>query len=270
MDAPESSSPWLAPGRATPLRAWSHAQVQALQDALGVAWTAWALDWGRQDHRSPVRLARDVPAGEGWVRCRDRRDGASLCLRRAADRDPSDFAIFGAAPSPVGDRVLTSSRVDLLERLAGVFHFESTGEEPCALPIMTQGQWTGASVFDIEGDSMLVVDARAMRRFIGPSSAATVGVQPLCHVADAIGDTSMVFTLELEGCELPVEGLLRLVPGDVVCLPHEIEAPARLCDGAGRPCVMADLRRRGAMRAVALRGLAPASAAISFPEEHHA
>jgi hypothetical protein len=145
----------------------------------------------------------------------------------------------------------------------GAFGATAVAQARDSLPARLGELWSGALQFGVADDVLVIANATAIRRLLGSAAGFRPEVAragELCKLEEALADLVLPFDLELAACELDASLLLSLAPGDVVCLPHDLDAPVQVRDGDGRGCFEGDLRRQGGKRAVQLRAPAAGNA----------
>lgn len=87
-----------------------------------------------------------------------------------------------------------------------------------------------------------------------PDSAAAPrpGAAPLVAIAIALADTRISLHVQLQECDVDLGLLQRLRPGDVLRVPHRLDAPALVRTAGGNALFQGFLARSQRRRAVEL------------------
>lgn len=238
-----ASEPWQEPGTARPLLAWSGKQREALAAALGRAWAEWRAAWGIAADATPV-VCEDANAADVL------RDDWQALGAAAWLQVPHDAAgqlhelLFGVADgnSPVAGTVVADCMRDARLRLARAVHLGDAQPAPSSPPPGLGQAWSGALRAVLPGMPgwSLLLGPEAMQAWCGQAGLrsqdtnAHAAREPLCTAAEALGTRPLSLQVELSGCEIALGQLQGLRIGDVVRLPHALDAPARLADAQGR------------------------------------
>jgi hypothetical protein len=234
---------WLPPESARPLLAWSANQRDALAAALARALAGWREAWGLPESTHAVQCeeaASETVLREGW-----RSLGEAAWLLVPADANIAlAQSLFGETTdsTPMAAAVAADCARDAEHRIAAVLDLAPDAGLPLA-PAPGAGQpWSGAVQADLPDlpGCTLLVGPDAMRAWCQRAGVRHEGTEvrsarvPLCSATEAMGSRTVAVNVELAGCEIDLGTLQGLQVGDVVRLPHALDAPARVTGSDGQ------------------------------------
>jgi hypothetical protein len=162
-------------------------------------------------------------------------------------------ALFGAAEActPVLAEVVAMCRADAHARLADALQLaRCDGEGP---PAGAWRPWSGALLASLPMGWRVLLDAALVRSLLPPPAReAPATPAPLVPLQRAAAALALPLQVHLEGCEVDIGSLQDLRPGDVVRLPHPLDAPAAVVARDGQPLFGGYLVRRRGRKAVEL------------------
>jgi len=253
------TTPWRRIEEARPLRAWSAAQLAAIAHVLQGAQQAWCDAWG---------LPQSVPQ----VVCTDAGEqhldvawqfAAAAGLATAWIALPCSFdaeialRLWGGDGSagPVAMRVARACRADLQARLCAALQMDC-GASPSGEPPRTCGAWSGVVHVQLAAGVRLLLDTAAVEHLRAgapePARRAPATARPLAPVSHAISDLRIALRARLADCELDLASLQDLRIGDIVPLPHRLDAPLHVRDAREELVFAGYLARRGQRKALEL------------------
>ncbi|NML42930.1 hypothetical protein HHL11_04150 [Ramlibacter sp. G-1-2-2] len=250
---------WLPPDTGRELRWWDERHLQSLAQVLTDATESWLAAWTAQ--RSALRVhcrlpvAADLQEQAAYVFGGSDGAGAWLGSRSADEAVLAGLLFPGSTRTGAMARaVLERFRADGLQRLATVLGLTSPASCVEAPPegVAVPGSGAVTAEWAAPLPWRLVIGAAAAapwRSRPGASTARCAG--PLAAVHEALFQREFVLQVELQGCELQLGALRDLRPGDVIRLPHRLEAPANVRQ-EGRTLFSAHLGRQGGAKAVEL------------------
>jgi hypothetical protein len=252
---------------ARPLLAWKQAQLDALSAAIACAVAAWREAWGlpSEGNAPCCTAAREEDRTRAWQPAAAGPAGAAWFLRPASFDARLGVLLWDGegVTASLAQRLLLACRADLQARVLGALNLDGRGDQlPPLLP--ASFAWSGHLVARLGAEVFLLLDARAVQaalRGIDPR-AARPGERPapaaLAIVSDALAGVRLPLRAQLADCELDLAALQDLRVGDVVPLPHRVDAPVQVRDAQGQPVLRGYLARRGRRKALELAA-APAA-----------
>jgi len=241
----QDAGPWLPPESAQPLVAWSAPQLEALGAALQRAVAQWREAWGLPAATGAARCAAAEPETvlrEGWRMLGDSSAAAWLHVPAESAGALAQFLFGAETQAPVATGVAEACTRDGQRRLCALLGLPDADALPQSPPPGVGQPWSGAVQATLEATPgwTLLISAEAMhawcRRNGVPTQAGDPARarEPLCSATDAMGSRTVPVHVELAGCEIDLGALQGLQIGDVVRLPHAVDAPARLTDSHGQ------------------------------------
>lgn len=260
---------------AQPLYWWSTAELAEMARRLQPLWEAWLRDWAVQPDTDSMRAeclgAVDGPAlaAAAWSPLGSNA-GAMAWIHVAGDfAAPGASLLFGSLAGgrpPIGQGPIASAvwreaegeLVQALRRCLGV-----TGDDRMGSPgEQLFKPWAGAVVASLGSDSTsgvkLLLNPQALQPLLAvckPRSAQAPVQAPvpaeLCSVEAAVSGYDVQIQVTLKPCELDLGTLSELRLGDIIPLPHSLDAPLIVSIGRNALCA-GFLGRRGAARAIEL------------------
>jgi hypothetical protein len=272
--APAAPARWAASEAAQTLCAWRAPQLAALARCIEGALQAWRAGWGLEDDAAAPRCeaAGAAQAAAGWVPLGGQGEAAAWIAL------PPDFdAALGRAllaveqpATPLARAVFERCRGAMQELLLGTLRLDggaSRGslrsppayEWPAGDPpskSLFSNPWSGTVHVALPWSAGLLLNAALVRLLLpacGETQARAPAAGPaLVAVQDALATQRLPLRVELGECELALGSLQDLRPGDVVRVPHALEAPLAVRDAAGRAVLAGYLARRGGSKALQL------------------
>ena len=245
---------------AAPLRAWSDERLKRSCARLDAAIAAWAMAWGldmRCESASCAPLAR--PAQEiGQAVLLGRRGDAAAWLLEGDDfQRRLHLRMFGRAPSDgsIAEEVASSCRRDLLLRLRDRVGISEESHEE--LPPGAGTPWSGWVLARLPLECQLVLSPQALQAMLdaapraGPPRSPTHAA-PLVPLAAALAPCPLRVHAELDGCDIGIDVVQDLQPGDVLRLKHALDAPALVRSPDGKILFGGFMVRHGGRRALEL------------------
>lgn len=265
----------LPGARAQPLRWWSSPELQGIGEALGQRLDGWLADWSVAASRRRANFACvhcadcDAAAGAQW---RALGTGAGAAWVEGDSEAAQRLAawLFGAEPEDgQGDIAAAVAR----RALDGAARALGSGLGLPPGPAIPPGTalfqpWSGAVVAWLEGPGSpalrLLLDGDCAAALVArPASERRASVQ-LVALESALAGRRLRARVNLATCEVDLGTLASLRPGDVLSLPHPLDAPACVVWEGAMLCG-AYLGSQGGAKAVELTRDAPADGAGARP-----
>jgi flagellar motor switch/type III secretory pathway protein FliN len=244
---------------ATPLLAWSEAQLAQVAAMIEQAAAAWRSAWLPRDAgaaRMTCGAAHelDAAARAPWALI-GLEAGARAWLRGADSSARMMRELFGVDPragdAPVAHAVAGRAQSALLQDLVRAARLSPAAASGSAGADLF-ARWSGAVIVtSVDTPAFeLLLDGECVRRLVTTSvqAASLPAAQPL---AEALADRKLPLRVELAGIELSLGTLAALRIGDVIPLPHGLDEPLHVTTG-GAPVCAAWLGRRHGHRAIEL------------------
>ena len=262
------AGPWRPSAAARPLRWWDERRLgllaKALQDLLSQWRAAWEMSCGETAVECQAARRKSLVAG-CWLALRDGTSPRAWWLGASDDNDGLLQTLFPGAVrcGPLAHAMAESCRRDAVQRIAdwlGLACGEADGGLPDAgLGCHGSGAVEAALPFPLAARLVLSAEVAA-RCMTGPGNRPSrPKLEPLVPATTALARSPLGLSVELQGCEIDVGALQALQVGDVVCLEHQLHAPATVRH-AGASLCSAYIGRRGGCKAVELAGcLQPAA-----------
>ena len=256
MNAPQH---WHGGATATSLRSWRGADLAQVAGVVEAAWQAWAREWDVSvDSVAAVVCgsAADTAAdSHAWHLLGQRGDARAWVHWSGNEARELARCWFDgdAADTPVIADMVQACMEDARHCLARALRLaESKAEAPPARELFSR--WGGGVTASLCWGGLLllepgVLDALVTR--VRPPHAAPA----LVGIGKALAGTELALRVDLQGCELALGSLRSLRAGDVLRLPHRVEAPATVVDARGQAVFQGWLARSRGRRAVELAAL---------------
>jgi hypothetical protein len=251
---------WHRVEEARPLVAWRTAQRAEVARALEQGLRAWSQAWGLSEPPgvtcSPV-TPQDL--GRSWEPLGTARSGAAwLSLPPSLDAGLANLLWGCDTSAPIARRVTAACRADLPAQLCAALHLEaSAGAAPEPSP---RGcAWSGQLAAALGMGVFVLLDAGAIEdvlRSLAPGlrgrTAPAGGAAALTPLTRALAGRRLALTVRLSDCELELASLQDLRIGDIVPLPHRLDAALQVCDPQGHAVLAGYLARQGRRKALEL------------------
>lgn len=242
------------------LRAWSAAELQTLAQALAPELHAFASQWGLSQAPASPKCRAFAAADTGpWAQVEEAAawlpETARAVLGQAAFGEHSDGPHTRAA-----QQVLAQMYDDLLATLRRLLR-ESSFPPACTPQEAWQrwGAWSGWVIVDLPlpVPLPLLLDARSVTALVGTTAspnpvAEGVSAPELVPVETAAAAHRLRVNVGLAPFELAIGSLRELRVGDVLRLPHALDAPMRVTAPDGQPLCEAYLGKRHVHKAAQL------------------
>lgn len=256
-----------------PLIWWSSSQCEAMASRLAEGWTRWRRDWaslpqGRGAVTCQLVWESDASASDGWQLLGARDDAQAWVRTDALPADVASAVLFGddavdilrARPgtAPLAASVCSTAAADCVSAL-----LDALGLQPCMPGSSPEAElfqpWSGAVLVSLAAGASsslrLLLTSSCAAQLAAAVSAATharaVRRGGLIPVEAACADRQVMVRASLCGCELDLGMLAGLRVGDVIPLPHPLEAPLHLTL-AGETVSAGFLGRQGRAKAIEL------------------
>ncbi len=270
-------SPWSPAQDASPLQWWTNAQLDALSRRVAQAWAAWAHDWLSDAvptaEAANGMLAHEWPDGEtavwlplgvrgeaaAWIDART--DPLAALFERLFEGDAS-LTPRPLAEHGVAQGVASRAWIALAEALRGALALDSAPAHISPDSALFK-QWSGGALLSLPlcaklPRAMLLNAAcvRAIQGAHGERTAEGVSVQKssaaVFPLAQALANRMLPLRAELGSCELDLGSLESLRIGDVVPLPHRLDAPLLVSTGSNVQLCVGFLGRQDGFKAIEL------------------
>jgi len=261
---------------ARPLIWWTGAQLEAVMAPVTRTWAAWAHDWVREPHGTAETVcvqAHERPDRQGatWVAL-GRRGKAVAWMEVRADAQADVLGeIFGAdahaGTHPSGQQGIASSIASRAWADLGGALREMLALDPADRPDEPEAAcfkpWSGAVLVSVRGSHRmprtLLLNAECVRALLaaqGSDAAATrhseVPRTMLTPLAQALAARKLPIRVELAPCELDLGSLQGLRVGDIIPLPHSLDAPLLVSTAQDVPVCSGFLGRHAGFKAIEL------------------
>lgn len=272
MSAAAAPAVWRRIDGARRLLAWSEAQLAAVAREVESALRTWREGWGLTVGDTDVTClpgaeAHPTPcweplgggdAGAAWIEL-------PSCFEASLAR-----ALWGRDDflGPIATKLVGACAADLHARLRGALLLES-GRGPAACP-SSGSAWSGDVVVLLGDGQRVLLEAAAVEKVLHSCARHLVRQEALrtqaalTPVGSAVARMRIALRAQLADCELEVASLQDLRVGDVVPVPHRLDAPLLVCDSREEPVFAGFLARRGGGKALELSAI-PAAPAASNP-----
>jgi hypothetical protein len=273
-----------------PLLWWSSAQLDAVGGRVATAWSAWMRDWVRTPAAGEAEAlpAHERPDREkaSWVCLGTRGDAAAWIQVRTEPRAEAFEMLFAieailagggaAGQEGIGQAVATRAWAALADALCAALEL-APGEGQSHPDGESFKPWSGCVVVSLAGAGRLprtlLLNAACARALLGPLAAAPAmdasrkSAAALVPLAQALAGRKLPLRVELSSCELDLGTLEGLRIGDIVPLPHSLEAPLTVSTAQDVRICTGFLGRHAGFKAIELAREAPADR--EAPIDHH-
>ena len=266
--------------QASPLMWWTGSQLAALAAHFRKVWAAWAHDWAGDS--VPPAEASAIAAHEWsgrecarWALFGSRGQISAWIDLRADPVSVVHQALFGEEVSParhdsgaegIAQGLATRAWNALAHALRSALEVDAQArrEDPHSTSFRP---WSGAAVVSLSFGGRLpiaiLLDAACLRRMpVLDESLAAAGGRfdtfrpPLVPLVHAFAGRLLPLQVELASCELDLGSLESLAIGDVVPLPHHLDAPLLVSAEPGVPVCAGFLGRKSGFKAIELARVA--------------
>lgn len=260
-----------------PLQWWTDADLDAVRVSVEDACSAWVQDWlgaalkiessvARAHERSPTHRHAWVPLGS-------RGDRAAWMQARTGAVEDVLHTLFPTEPghtaSPsmqgIAHAVAAKAQTALIETLQARTGLGASADEAEPDAALFK-PWSGAVLISVTvpGRSAIAVllNGATVRSFLAPAAGRKEPSQPqqraaLAPLAQALADRTLHLRIGLSSCELDLGTLESLRVGDIVPLPHTLDAPLLVSTVQGVQVCTGFLGGQGGVKAIELaRGVA--------------
>jgi hypothetical protein len=252
----DSTSRWQLRPSARALVAWRDHELATFASVLDAAVLAWQRDWGLDDTARTTcenTVARDRRAG--WQLLGRHAGGAAWIQSAAVVGLCRQLLGTDDASTPIAAEVLAACRQDLRVRCAASLQLAEDSDAAELVPALTA--WRGAVEARLAFGARVLVDAGCLLALLQaagtPQRTDRPKAAPALHaLSEAIADLPVPLKIRLRPCEIEVGALQDLVVGDVVLLPHPLDAAAAVEDADGQQLFCGQLARSHGRKAVEL------------------
>jgi hypothetical protein len=224
---------------AQPLHFWRAEQLDRLERFLEQVLRSWARDWGVAEralcvacHRASVH---DGHAGEGTALRGE--EGIVAWFRAGPWEAALSKQLFGEAvrPGGIAEEVARACVDDATRRLALALGISGAPSGRTVPSPGYRGAWGGQVRASLPFDGLLLMNSAAVgaclsekqRTTSPPRSPAAI---PVLQAATA---HRLPLRAQLESCEIDLGVLQDLQPGDVLRIPHRLDAPLQVRTESG-------------------------------------
>jgi len=256
------SEVWRRIEAARPLVAWREAELGAVASVLTGAQEAWCAAWGLSAMASPVTCVPAVEADRQapWQRLGAGEAGAAWMALPARFEDELALALWGGsgALGPIAQEIGKACRDDFQSRVGSALQVEASAGVATD-PVNAGVAWSGWVTVALDAGARLLLDARwveALLRVHAPQLArravAPAAGKSLTPVGTALAGVRLALRARLADCELDLASLQDLRIGDVLAVPHRLDAPLLVRDAQGELVCGGYLARQGQRKALEL------------------
>lgn len=240
MNPSALTSAFVETSRARPLLAWSQAQQAEVQEHLRQLLLSWQTAWGLADaatNRSgPTVQAADMALADRQTVLWRFDDASATDLSQTALR-ALQSALFGetahlssvSGPAVIAPEIAQMAWSDWQHRLASTLGAPLSAWSAEAETDHTPTPWSGtlsAKLTWCKARCTLLLPGHIVQKLVRPAEPRrALDLQPLAHLADALHDQHLNVQARLHDVTLTLGELEHLSPGDVVLLPHRLDAP---------------------------------------------
>lgn len=229
------------------LRFWRAEQLRALERLLDQALRPWALDWGLDETRVWVRCGpaeEDDAAIDDTALRGDRGSMAWLGARKWAGVLVAELFGNAGGAGEIAREIEAACIEDASRRLALALGMRDTVPQESTSASMPRRRtaWCGDVRASLPFGGLLLLNAGAveacLRRAGMPAKASATHVAPASltlPLLQAAAGQRMGLRAQLAPCEVDLGVLQDLQPGDVLRIPHRIDAPLQVCSESGTP-----------------------------------
>jgi len=261
---------WRRTEAARPLIAWTEAELSAVARLLADAQDGWRVAWGLSTASPPVscRPAVEEDREASWQLAGTGPTGAAWIALPACFNEDVACGLWGAeaGAGPIARNIAQACRSDFQVRMRAALHLESCAEGARDLPAV-RFAWSGSTSVVFGGGARLLLEGGVMQAALraavpAPAQNAQARGAPaaLTPVTTALASLRLPLQARLADCELDLASVQDLRLGDVVAVPHRLDAPLLVRDAQGDVLFGAYLARKGERKALQLAALPSAGA----------
>jgi flagellar motor switch/type III secretory pathway protein FliN len=260
----------LDPSRAQPLHAWSAAQLSTLGHRVQTAWCAWLRDWvpvPRSEHDvvdCGLASERRALAHLDWQPLGDAARPIAWLATGKRSAPLLQTLLFGpstpkvsASDQPVAAGAARQAQADLEQCLRDCLGVAAQARS--TLPAELFRAWSGGVIvaFGSAGGApllQLLLAPQTVGSLVPDVSRppASLKARPaLAPLEEALADKMLQLQVQLAPCEIELGALTGLACGDIVPLPHALDAPLMVLV-EGQPVCSGFLGKQGRTRALEL------------------
>ena len=228
------------------LRFWPEEQLRTVERLLGQALRPWVLDWGLDESRVRVQCAPagadDAAATEDTTLHGDRGSVAWLRAQKWAGVLVPEFFGNAGGSGEIAREIEAACIDDASRRLAHALGMSGTAPQELTSTSMQRrrGAWGGEVRASLPFGGLLLLNAGAVEACLGrggmpaQSSASRVAAAPVAMpLLEAAAGQRMSLRAQLAPCEVDLGVLQNLQPGDVLRIPHRVDAPLQVRSDSG-------------------------------------
>lgn len=262
---------------ASPLQWWTRSQLNAMSSHIAKAWAAWAHQWVGE--AAPAAESADgVPAHEWsdreaavWIALGARGEAAAWIDVRTDPVAALFELLFGADTSAarppsavegIAQSVAFRAWMALAEALRTALGLDACPGHGDPHPTLFK-PWAGAAMIPLPVSgrlpSAMLLNAACLRTMAvahaeRPTASGSVHKPDatLFPLAQALAGRMLALRAELWSCELDLGSLESLRIGDVVPLPHHLDAPLLVSVGSNAQLCVGFLGRQAGFKAIEL------------------
>jgi hypothetical protein len=254
------SRPWRRIDQVRPLRAWRNAELVAVTRVLQGGQQVWQDAWGlsaslacvtcanasEQDLEAACQLAGEAGGASAWIAW-----PAGFEAELARELWGGDSLV-----GPIATRITRACRADMPLRLCAALQMQTAAPSASQRP-RACAAWSGLVQARLAFGARLLLDAAAVERLGAadtpePARHASAARAPLAPVTSAIAALRLPLRVRLADCELDLASLQDLRIGDIVPLPHRLDAPLLVRDAQEEVVLAGYLARQGGRKALEL------------------
>lgn len=269
MSAASHPALWRRLQQARPLVAWRTEQLDAVARVLQGAQQAWQEAWGLASEQEGVTcLGASAQDLETCWQFAGASGGAAAWIAPGTHWEAAlERSLWGSErePGPLAARVAVACRADWLLRLRAALGIEPAAADAPELPPLG-GAWSGLACASFGGAYRVLLDAPLVQRTLRSAApglaqpaAPVAGDAALTPVSSALTAVRLPLQARLADCELELASLQDLRLGDVIPLPHRLDAPLLVRDAHDQALFGGYLARQGRRKALELAAAAPRS-----------
>lgn len=243
MTASPIATAFVAASCARPLRAWSHAQQEEVQHLLHQLVRSWQMAWGLshaegETTQLTVRVPKVAVADEQTVYWRfeewpaaDLAQTALRALQTALFGDSAHLTTVSGA-AVIAPEITRVAWNDWQQRLASTLHVPLSAWPADGDQDHAADAWSGTLSVHLEWCGTrctLLLPGPVVQKLLRPAAPQpAVAPQPLAPLTDALQDQRLDVRARLRDVTLTLGELEQLSPGDVLLLPHRLDAPLQI------------------------------------------
>lgn len=225
---------------AHPLRFWRADQLHAMEHVLGRCLRAWAGDWGLAEDLVCAdcrrMTARDGEAASQGIALRGA-NGAAAWFHAQAWMDALPELLLGAAigSSGIAVEVVRACIDDARLRLAQALDLAPARSDGVP-PLRRRDSWSGEVGVLLPFGGSLLLNAEAVEACLrhggsvppSPCTPRPAGASVAMPLLLAASEQRLPVHAQLASCEVDLGVLQDLQPGDVLRIPHRLDAPLQV------------------------------------------